>query len=63
MEQVSRQRITSVAALPNGGFEIGLIGAAGETVTLGAADMKNSGAPVYASATIGSTGVATLKLQ
>ena len=59
---VSNQRIASVTALAGGGFSVELEGAVGEVVEMGAADVKGSKAPVYATATIGSGGTAVLKI-
>lgn len=58
---VSNQRLASVKA-GAAGFELGLKGAAGETVTMGAVDAKGGKAPVFKSATIGADGTATLQL-
>lgn len=60
---VSNQRIASVAVTTAGGFSIALKGAAGEVVTMGAADVTAGKAPVYAQATIGADGTATLELK
>lgn len=62
---ISRQRISSVLpkhADSGGGFTIMLRGAPGEVVTMGAADIQGGADPVYASATVGSDGKATLDL-
>ena len=59
---VSSQRIASVAAVAGGGFSVELKGAVGEVVEMGAADVNGGKAPVYARATIGSAGTATLKI-
>ena len=61
---VSAQRIATIAVLPGGGFELGLKGAPGEAVTMGAVDVKKAGAaPVYAEAHIGADGTAKLQLS
>jgi hypothetical protein len=60
---VSNQRIASVTAAASGGFILNLKGAAGETVTMGAADVSGKKTPVYAQATIGADGTATLTLK
>jgi hypothetical protein len=59
---ISAQRISSVMALPGGGFDLGLLGAPNETVRMGAADVRGRTAPVYAEAIIGADGTARLKL-
>ena len=59
---VSNQRLASVSAVASGGFTLELKGAAGEAVTMGAVDVKSGKAPVYAEATIGADGTATLQL-
>jgi hypothetical protein len=63
MVPISNARISSVAALPSGGFTVGLKGAPAERVTMGAVDVKAGKAPVYTTATIGTDGTATLTLK
>ena len=60
---ISNQRLFSVQVLATGGFEIGLKGSSGETVTIGAVDVKGSADPVYKSVSIGPSGTATLQLH
>ena len=48
--------------MAGGGFSVELKGAVGEVVEMGAADVNGGKAPIYASATIGSGGTATLKI-
>jgi len=60
MIPISSARISSVVALPSGGFAVGLKGAPKEAVTMGAADVRGGKAPVFASATIGAGGTALL---
>ena len=59
---VSQQRISSIQVIPGGGFLLHIMGAPGEVVEMGAADVTNSKPPIYASATIGSDGTALLKI-
>ena len=60
MIPISGARITSVAALPSGGFAVAIKGAPKEVVTMGAADVEGGKAPVFASVTVGAGGTATL---
>jgi hypothetical protein len=61
---VSNQRIASVTAMASGGFTLSLKGAAGEKVTMGAAEVRGGAkAPVYAEAMIGVDGTATLVIK
>jgi hypothetical protein len=59
---VSAQRIASILVLPEGGFEVGLTGAPGEEVRMGAVNAKAGRAPVYAQAVIGNDGTTVLVL-
>jgi len=63
MIPISSARISSVVALSSGGFSIGIKGAPKEVVTMGAADVQGGEAPVFASATIGAGGTATLRVE
>jgi hypothetical protein len=65
MVPVSRNRIRSIAAAVGGGFEVGVMGAPGERVTMGAANTHATACSpvVYSSATIGADGTATITLQ
>ena len=49
-----------MAVAASGGFKVSLKGVATERVTMGAVDVKAGHAPVYATATIGADGTATL---
>jgi hypothetical protein len=69
---ISRSRIASVVVEPTGGFSVGLLGAVGEQVTIGAVralgeeatvSQRAEAAPVYATATIGADGTAMLRLR
>jgi hypothetical protein len=59
---ISSQRISSISVLLEGGFEVGLTGAPGEVVRMGAVNAKAGRAPVYAQAVIGNDGTAVLAL-
>lgn len=59
---ISTQRIAAITTLPSGGFKVALLGAPGEVVEMGAADIANGKAPTYGTATIGSDGTAILTL-
>lgn len=60
MLPISSARIASITVVTSGGFTVSLKGAANETVTMGAVDVEGGKAPVYATATIGADGTATL---
>jgi len=69
---ISRSRIASVVVEPTGGFSVGLLGAVGEQVTIGAVraadeeatvSQRAAASPVYATATIGADGTAMLRLR
>ena len=69
---ISRSRIASVVVEPTGGFSVGLLGAVGEQVTIGAVralgeeatvSQRAAAAPVYATALIGADGTAMLRLR
>jgi hypothetical protein len=60
MLPISSARIASITVVTSGGFTVSLKGAAKETVTMGAVDVEGGKAPVYATATIGADGTATL---
>jgi hypothetical protein len=61
---VSNQRLSSVKALVHGGFELGLKGGKGEKVQFGAIDVRGGAkTPVFKTATIGTSGTATLQLH